>query len=88
MPSGSKPGNATYVGKAVINFATGEAEIKYAEDAARDHRFCNLEVALYRDENRDRTIVKFDGASPSLLRQAYQTGKGDDVIIEYVSDGK
>jgi hypothetical protein len=46
-----------------------------------------MKVALYKDENRDRMIVSFDNA-PSLQRQAYGTGRGKDVIIEYVSDGK
>ena len=32
--------------------------------------------------------VSFDNAAPSLQRQPYGTGRGKDVIIEYVSDGK
>ncbi len=83
----TKPGNATYVGKAKVNFDAGTTEFSWQQDEAVEHRFGKIEVALYRDPERDRVILKFDGASPSLLRQAYQTGKGD-VVIEYVSDKK
>lgn len=83
---GPKPSNATYVGKGVVDFDAGLAEIKYAEEGAQGHRFGKLEVALYTDATRDRVIVRFDHAAPSLQSQAYGRGRGKDVIIEYVSD--
>lgn len=86
MPQGEKPSNATYVGKAVVDFDAGLAEIKYVDDGAEGHRFGKLEVALYKDPSRDRVIVRFDHAAPSLQSQAYGRGRGKDVIIEYVSD--
>ena len=86
MPAGTKPANATYLGKAVVDFTTGEAEITYAEAAAEVNRFHKVEIALYKDETRDRVIVRFDHAAPSLQSQAYGRGRGKDVIIEYVSD--
>jgi hypothetical protein len=87
MPKGHKQANSTYVGKAVVDFDRDTAEITYADDGARAHRFGKVEVALYKDEKRDRVIVRFDRAAPSLQSQAYGRGRGKDVIIEYVSDG-
>ena len=86
MAHGNKPTNATYVGKAVVDFDRLHVDIAYADDAALGHRFGKAEVALYRDKERDRVIVRFDHAAPSLQSQAYGRGRGKDVIIEYVSD--
>jgi len=36
----------------------------------RRHRFGKLEIALYRDAKRCRTIVKFDHAGPAVIRQS------------------
>jgi hypothetical protein len=86
MQKGKKPANATYVGKAVVDFDSDRAEITYADAGATRHRFGKVEVALYKDPTRDRVIVRFDHAAPSLQSQAYGRGKDKDVVIEYVSD--
>jgi hypothetical protein len=64
----------------------GVAGFKWQQNEAKEHRFAMLEVALYGDADRDRMIVKFKDAAPSLQSQAYGRGQGKDVIIEYVSD--
>jgi hypothetical protein len=86
MEGQNRPAGATYVGKAIVDFNAGVAEFKWQEETAVGHRFAKLEVALYRDETRDRMIVKFKDAAPALQSQAYGRGQGKDVIVEYVSD--
>jgi hypothetical protein len=86
MKGQHRPANATYVGKALVDFDAGVAEFKWQQEEAKGHRFAKLEVALYRDDDHDRMIVKFKDAAPSLQSQAYGRGQGKDVIVEYVSD--
>jgi hypothetical protein len=83
-----KPTNATYVGKAKVNFDAGTAEIVWEEEHAHGHRFGTVEIVLYKDAERDRTIVKFDHAGPAVIRQSYGMGKGKDVIVEWATEGE
>lgn len=81
-----KPANATYVGKAKIDFDAGTAEILWEQEEAHGHRFGTVEIALYKDAERDRTIVKFDHAGPAVIRQSYGMGRGKDAIVEWATD--
>jgi hypothetical protein len=81
-----KPANATYVGKAKIDFDAGTAEILWQQEEAHGHRFGTVEIALYKDAERDRTIVKFDHAGPAVIRQSYGMGRGKDAIVEWATD--
>jgi hypothetical protein len=41
-------------------------------------RFASLEIALYKDAKRGRTIVKFDHAGPAVIRQSDGKDKDED----------
>jgi hypothetical protein len=78
----SKPANATWVGKAVVDFDGDTAE-SIQEAAAASHPFGRVEVALYTDPPRLKFTIR--GGGPAQIRQAYLAGAGDDVIVEFVS---
>jgi hypothetical protein len=78
----SKPANATWVAKAVVDFDAETAELIH-ESAATGHQFGQLDIALYNDPPRLKFTIR--GAGPAHIQQAYLPGAGRDVIVELVT---
>jgi hypothetical protein len=81
-----RPGNATWVGKAVVDFngadpenVTGSIQV----DGADGHPFGRVEVAIYNDPPRVKLTIR--DATPAHISQAYLTGAGQDAIIELMA---
>jgi hypothetical protein len=73
-----KPTNAKWLAKTKID--AHDQRIDYPMDPpGTPHELAEVEVAWY---DRDRIKVTLPHGAPAVIRQAYLTGPGADVIIE------
>jgi hypothetical protein len=76
----SKPSNAGWRAKITAE-PTGEVEAAPAPDGEAAHDFHKVEVAWY---GHARVKVTLRDGGPAMLRQAYLSGAGQDVILDLV----
>jgi hypothetical protein len=77
-PKGS---NATYIAQVDVN-PDGEFALTQAEPSDSEHAFAEVNVAWY---GTDRIKLTIKGAGPAVIRQAYLTGAGQDVILDLIT---
>jgi hypothetical protein len=76
-----KPSNAGWIAKIDAN-PDGEFGIAQAESPGQDHAFRDVNVAWYGD---DRIKITLRGGGPAVIRQAYLSGNGQDVILDLIA---
>jgi hypothetical protein len=74
-----KPSNAKWIGKAVVDGTAATAEFAQPDPAMSQHPLPDVEIAWYGDA---RVKVTFKDGCPAVIRQAYLTGQGRDLIVE------
>ncbi len=77
----TKPSNANWIAKADAN-PDGDFGIAAAETPGLDHAFRDVNVAWY---GTDRIKITLRGGGPAAIRQAYLSGKGQDVILDLIA---
>ena len=75
-----KPSQATWIAKVIVT-PDGKVEAAPAQGEAT-HQLSHVEVAWYGD---DRIKVTVKDGGPAVIRQAYLTGEGRDVIVDLVA---
>jgi hypothetical protein len=76
----NKPSNAKWMGKAVLNGATATADFAQPDPNMALHPLPDVEIAWYDD---GRAKVTFKDGCPAVIRQAYLSGQGRDLIVEF-----
>jgi hypothetical protein len=76
----SKPSNAGWIAKAEVS-PDGEFGLAAAPTSSHEHQFRDVSIAWY---GQDRIKITLRGATPAAIRQAYLTGKAQDVIIDII----
>jgi hypothetical protein len=76
-----KPSNAGYIAKIDVN-PDGEISLNPPETPSPEHQFRDVNIAWYGE---DRVKVTLKGGAPALIRQAYLSGAGQDVILDLVA---
>lgn len=76
-----KPSNAGWIARVGIN---PDAEVRAAPaiEPPTSHRFGEVDVSWYGD---DRVKITLKDGGPALIRQAYLSGSGRDVILDIVA---
>jgi hypothetical protein len=76
-----KPSNAGWIARVVIN---PDAEVRAAPavEPSTSHRFGEVDIAWYGD---DRIKITLKDGGPALIRQAYLSGSGRNVILDVVA---
>jgi hypothetical protein len=78
-----KPANATWVGKVVVDGLNSTAEFGPSDLKMAAHDLPKFEMVWYGD---DRVKLTFRDGCPAVIRQAYLTGDGQDLIIDLKKD--
>lgn len=76
-----KPSNAGWIAKADVN-PDGQFLLAQAEESFQAHAFADVNVAWY---GKDRIKITLKGAGPAVIRQAYLSGAGQDVILDVIA---
>lgn len=74
-----KPSNAKWIARVVVDPKVENIRAAPAAHDTVDHPFGDVDIAWY-----EGGVVKvtFRGAGPAVIRQAYLSGKGEDVILD------
>lgn len=75
----NKPSNAKWIGKTVVNGSQRKADFGPEDPMMLLHNLADVEVAWYDD---DRVKITFRDGCPAVIKQAYLTGEGRDLIVE------
>lgn len=77
----NKPSNATYIAQVDVT-PDGEFALTQADPSGQPHVFERVNVAWYSD---NRIKVTLRGGGPAVIRQAYLSGAGEDVILDLIA---
>jgi hypothetical protein len=77
-----KASNATWIGKAVLDGASQASDFGPADTRMQQHPLPEVEVAWY---DGGRVKITFREGCPAVIKQAYLSGQGRDLIVEFES---
>ena len=76
-----KPSNAGWRAKVIVD-PNGNVQAAPRSGDNEAHAFESVEIAWYGD---DRIKITLKDGAPAVIRQAYLTGSGQNVILDLVS---